>query len=152
MGSKMNANDGAGESQTNAAYANHHKFEKYNFTTPSSCDFCNGLLWGPRTGLKCNECGYNCHEKCKDNAPKACGKKFAGVPQERGVSGQDIRPVPRKSEPYDSNYSKQPSKKTLPFEEAAPWGQGRNANDKSSENSQIEYQGYLYKQVMYPNY
>ena len=152
MGSKMNANDGAGESQTNAAYANHHKFEKYNFTTPSSCDFCNGLLWGPRTGLKCNECGYNCHEKCKDNAPKACGKKFAGVPQERGVSGQDIRPVPRKSEPYDSNYSKQPSKKTLPFEEAAPWGQGRNANDKSSENSQIEYQGYLYKQVIYPNY
>jgi len=147
MGSKMNANDGAGESQTNAAYANHHKFEKYNFTTPSSCDFCNGLLWGPRTGLKCNECGYNCHEKCKDNAPKACGKKFAGVPQERGVSGQDIRPAPRKSEPYDSSYTKQPSKKTLPFEEAAPWGQGRNANDKSSENSQIEYQGYLYKQA-----
>jgi hypothetical protein len=29
-----------------------HRFEKYNYTAPASCDFCNGLVWGPRTGVR----------------------------------------------------------------------------------------------------
>merc|ERR1719273_2368954 len=91
MGCK-NANEGSADNQQNSGYVNYHKFEKYNFTTPSTCDFCSGLLWGPRTGIKCNDCGYNCHEKCKDNAPKACAKKFTGVPpHDKGISGSNIR-------------------------------------------------------------
>ena len=39
MGSKMNATEGSGDNQQNSGYANYHKFEKYNFTTPSTCDF-----------------------------------------------------------------------------------------------------------------
>ena len=33
-------------------YSHAHKFEKNNFTTPTSCDVCHSLLWGPRTGLR----------------------------------------------------------------------------------------------------
>ena len=50
-----------------------HRFEKYNYSTPTSCDMCGSLLWGPvRTGLKCADCGYNCHEKCREGVAKAC--------------------------------------------------------------------------------
>ena len=51
-------------------YSHAHKFEKINYTTPSQCDVCHGLLWGPRTGLRCYDCGYNVHERCREKAPK----------------------------------------------------------------------------------
>ena len=53
-------------------YSHSHKFEKHNYTTPTSCDVCHSLLWGPRTGLRCIDCGFNVHEKCRDKAPKSC--------------------------------------------------------------------------------
>ena len=33
-------------------YSHAHKFDKNNYTTPTSCDVCHSLLWGPRTGLR----------------------------------------------------------------------------------------------------
>ena len=33
-------------------YSHAHKFEKYNYSTPTSCNVCHSLLWGPRTGLR----------------------------------------------------------------------------------------------------
>ena len=153
MGSKSNANESAGDNQQNAAYANYHKFEKYNYTTPSTCDFCSGLLWGPRTGLKCNDCGYNCHEKCKDNAPKACAKKFGAVPQDKGAIGSKPRTSDvnlREPNPKDTKNPRLSTRSNIPPQEndaSFPWGTGRQPNDKSDENSQIVYQGYLYKQV-----
>jgi myotubularin-related protein 5/13 len=38
------------------AYAQPHRFEKFNYTTPTPtyCDVCNSLLWGiVRTGYRC---------------------------------------------------------------------------------------------------
>lgn len=32
---------------TNPPHSHPHRFEKYNFTTPTYCDFCSSLLWGP---------------------------------------------------------------------------------------------------------
>lgn len=45
------ATAGAG-SQGSAAtpqttYAHPHRFDRYNFTTPSYCDLCSNVLWGP---------------------------------------------------------------------------------------------------------
>lgn len=28
-------------------YSHPHRFERYNFTTPTYCDFCTNVLWGP---------------------------------------------------------------------------------------------------------
>lgn len=56
-------------------YSHPHRFEKHNFTTPTYCDFCTNVLWGPvKTGLRCIDCGYSCHEKCCENVPKTCTK------------------------------------------------------------------------------
>lgn len=56
-------------------YSHPHRFEKHNFTTPTYCDFCTNVLWGPvKTGFRCVDCGYSCHEKCRDNVPNTCTK------------------------------------------------------------------------------
>ncbi len=65
----------SGAADGSSAYGQSHRFEKYNYSTPTSCDVCNSLLWGPvRTGLKCADCGYNCHEKCRDGVARACSR------------------------------------------------------------------------------
>lgn len=39
------------------------------------CNECSRMMWGPaKTGLKCMDCGYVCHEKCLDSIPKICIK------------------------------------------------------------------------------
>ena len=55
-----------------SAYGVPHKYERYSYTTLTTCDFCNGLLWGPKTGVRCLECNYNCHQKCREYAPRTC--------------------------------------------------------------------------------
>ena len=50
---KMGASSGAGEGG-GAAYTHPHRFEKFNYTTPTYCDNCNSLLWGiVKTGYRC---------------------------------------------------------------------------------------------------
>ncbi|XP_046393982.1 myotubularin-related protein 13 isoform X2 [Ischnura elegans] len=71
---------GAAEAASSAAATAHvlshpHRFERYNYTTPTYCDLCTSLLWGPvKTGMRCMDCGYSCHEKCMENVPKNCTK------------------------------------------------------------------------------
>lgn len=52
-----------------------HRFEKYNFTALTYCDLCSSVLWGPvKTGMRCSDCGYCCHDKCVDRVQKSCPK------------------------------------------------------------------------------
>ncbi|XP_059150678.1 myotubularin-related protein 13-like isoform X2 [Physella acuta] len=52
-----------------------HRFEKHTYTTSTFCDYCSQMLWGfSKTGLKCCDCGYNCHDKCQAHVPKNCQK------------------------------------------------------------------------------
>lgn len=56
-------------------YSHPHRFERYTYTTPTYCDYCAHILWGlVRTGMRCVDCGYNCHEKCMESVPKNCTK------------------------------------------------------------------------------
>uniref|UniRef100_T1JDW2 Myotubularin-related protein 13 n=1 Tax=Strigamia maritima TaxID=126957 RepID=T1JDW2_STRMM len=56
-------------------YAHPHRFEKFNYTSPTYCDHCNKVLWGfVKTGMHCVDCGFNCHEKCLESVPKNCTK------------------------------------------------------------------------------
>lgn len=121
---------GGGGDTPQGCYSHPHRFEKYNNTTPSYCDHCTCLLWGPlkvrigemnpwntwvwirhvtlilrtatnkcirqidwythclhslQTGLRCVDCGYNCHEKCIESVPKNC-TRFKSAVRESGVS------------------------------------------------------------------
>lgn len=65
----------AGAAEMSHVYSHPHRFERYNYTTPTYCELCSNVLWGPvKTGLRCVDCGYSCHEKCAENVPKNCTK------------------------------------------------------------------------------
>jgi myotubularin-related protein 5/13 len=50
---KMGVSSGNAEGG-GAAYTHPHRFEKFNYTTPTYCDLCNSVLWGiVRTGYRC---------------------------------------------------------------------------------------------------
>lgn len=36
-----------GAAESSLVYSHPHRFEKYNYTTPTYCDLCANLLWGP---------------------------------------------------------------------------------------------------------
>ena len=114
-----------------AVYSHAHKFERNNYTTPTYCDVCHSLLWGPRTGLKCYDCGFNVHERCREKAPKTCTKFKAAIA--KAITTDDIEQLPvdvhRSSLDLDNDHFNFP----------------RNPDDNS--DSQIIMQGYLYKQV-----
>ena len=74
------AGSGVGMEVVAQVYSNPHRFDKYNYTTPTSCDYCSHILWGiVKTGMRCTDCGYNCHEKCIDHVPKHCSKYRTSV-------------------------------------------------------------------------
>ena len=37
-------------------------------------DYKRNLFYFSPLGLKCSECGYNCHDKCEKQAPWQCKK------------------------------------------------------------------------------
>jgi myotubularin-related protein 5/13 len=116
-------------------YSHAHKFDKNNYTTPTSCDVCHSLLWGPRTGLRCSDCGYNTHEKCRDKAPKTCTKFKAAVPRDSTTDNFEQLARDVENDQVRSN---------LEDDDMYHYGQFTRNVD---ENSQIIYQGYLFKQV-----
>jgi len=120
------------------SYTQPHRFEKYNYTTPTYCDLCNTVLWGiVRTGYRCQDCGLNCHEKCRENVPKAC-TKFKSVTRDPtsdnldqlhvGSGGGLVGKTAGQGGQQDSN---------LQYQFSLPTNQ--------DENSNIICQGYLYK-------
>ncbi|XP_048526749.1 myotubularin-related protein 13 isoform X3 [Dendroctonus ponderosae] len=83
-----------GAAEASLVYSHPHRFEKYNYTTPTHCDSCSNLLWGPvKTGMRCMDCGYSCHEKCSEGVPNNCTKYKAisdtSATQTMQVSGGD---------------------------------------------------------------
>ena len=124
------------------SYGHSHRFEKYNFSTPTYCEVCNSLLWGPvRAGLKCADCGYSCHEKCRDNVPKACAK-YKSVP--RDSTTENIEQLTRDFEAGAASRALRGGADT-PEDLYSQFEYGRQS--VSDENSQIICQGYLHKQA-----
>ncbi len=121
-----------------AVYTQTHKFEKNNYTAPTSCDVCGSLLWGPRTGMKCVDCGYNIHEKCREKAAKSCTTKFKTGNVPRDSTTEHLDQLAR------DPASNQPGRGGFMEEDDMYYGQFTRNID---ENSQITYQGYLFKQV-----
>ncbi|KJE97363.1 hypothetical protein, variant [Capsaspora owczarzaki ATCC 30864] len=50
-----------------------HRFGLYTYRAPTMCDHCGTVLWGlVRQGFKCNDCGYNTHERCLSQVLSTC--------------------------------------------------------------------------------
>ena len=82
--------------------------------------------------FRCADCGYNIHEKCRDKAPKTCTKFKPPMPRDSTSNNFD-----QLSHDYDKRLS---NSEHPPDDWHYP---SRNID----ENSQIIYQGYLFKQV-----
>ncbi|XP_023320914.1 myotubularin-related protein 13 isoform X8 [Eurytemora carolleeae] len=120
---KMGVSSGNAEGG-GAAYTHPHRFEKFNYTTPTYCDLCNSVLWGiVRTGYRCQDCGLNCHEKCRENVTKAC-TKYKSVQRDPTTENLDARLTGNQS---SGGYF--------------PYARG----ERQGESTNIIYQGYLYK-------
>ncbi|THD23789.1 Myotonin-protein kinase [Fasciola hepatica] len=50
-----------------------HKFTLTTFTDPTKCHACTSLMLGLRwQGVRCQDCGFQCHQRCRQTAPSAC--------------------------------------------------------------------------------
>ncbi|KAI8646398.1 integral peroxisomal membrane peroxin-domain-containing protein [Parasitella parasitica] len=68
-----------------------HTLEEANFSKPTYCDHCQGLLWGlVKQGLKCSGCGTVSHSNCQKELKPCTSTKLS-----------ENAPVHRKSD-YDS--------------------------------------------------
>ncbi|XP_068760421.1 myotubularin-related protein 13-like [Montipora capricornis] len=82
-----------------------HQFVPHTFMPPSHCDVCYQIIIGIlNKGMKCTECGYNCHDKCEKQAPWQCKKR--DLPEQPGsVMTKSTMSIP--SETDASNTKKQ---------------------------------------------
>jgi myotubularin-related protein 5/13 len=143
-------NDGSGSS-----FAQSHRFEKYNYPTTTVCDVCNSMLWGPVTpGIKCADCGYNCHRECRENVTKLCSVR-------KSVGAGGVSAFPRdsttenfeqlehdhsnNSDHYHAHYDNRPAIAPGLDDEEEDFYQHFSPGE--NENSQILIQDYLYKQA-----
>lgn len=131
MGSNLTSGGDGGDANT--AYSHAHRFEKNNYSTPTSCDLCNSLLWGPKTGMRCADCGYNTHEKCREYVPKTC-TKFKGAVT-RDTTTDNFEQMARD---HENNHPMTSTSEDMHYSQF---------NRNPDENSKIIYQGYLFKQA-----
>ncbi|VDP67262.1 unnamed protein product, partial [Echinostoma caproni] len=65
------------EPSSSSGQANHstsaHKFTLTTFTDPTKCHACTSLMLGLRwQGVRCQDCGFQCHQRCRQTAPNVC--------------------------------------------------------------------------------
>lgn len=54
-------------------YEKSHVFKVTTFHGPNWCDFCRNFMWGWRQqGVRCSDCGYQCHKGCSAHTMKDC--------------------------------------------------------------------------------
>ncbi|SPO38116.1 related to BZZ1 - Myo3/5p-Bee1p-Vrp1p actin assembly complex component [Pseudozyma flocculosa] len=72
----------------NQGEAKPHRFKPASFTIPTTCQYCNGTIWGiARQGCICKPCGYTVHAKCEMKVPAQC----KAAPSGSGASGTSYR-------------------------------------------------------------
>ncbi|KAI8885244.1 hypothetical protein K501DRAFT_246386 [Backusella circina FSU 941] len=65
-----------------------HTFEDCNFTRPTYCEECQGLLWGlVRQGTVCKDCGLICHHDCQVKTTKCTNNEQEEEQEEIIVEG-----------------------------------------------------------------
>ncbi|KAJ8023558.1 Myotubularin-related protein 13 [Holothuria leucospilota] len=91
-----------------------HRFEPHNFIKPQNCDYCQQMLYGVVKqgvkGMKCEECGYNAHDKCIPHVPKQCRRQgstrdqVVSQPSHQAASDKTEEEVPPEPEVHTGGY------------------------------------------------
>ncbi|XP_065829086.1 beta-chimaerin-like [Oscarella lobularis] len=56
-----------------SSYQKAHVFKVTTFHGAHWCDFCRNFMWGLRAqGVRCHDCGYQCHKTCSGFTDKDC--------------------------------------------------------------------------------
>ncbi|XP_078661870.1 myotubularin-related protein 13-like [Branchiostoma floridae x Branchiostoma belcheri] len=117
------------------AFTHPHRFEMASFPTPTYCDFCSQMLWGiAKQGLRCADCGYSCHERCREMVPKHCRRVRALA--DGGVGGSMVR--------LDSESDISKASSTSMVIQGPSDGTLYDQFSSASEEHSI-HEGYLYK-------
>ncbi|CAH1256560.1 SBF1 [Branchiostoma lanceolatum] len=117
------------------AFTHPHRFEMASFPTPTYCDFCSQMLWGiAKQGLRCADCGYSCHERCRELVPKHCRRVRALA--DGGVGGSMVR--------LDSEADVSKASSTSMVIQGPSDGTLYDQFSSASEEHSI-HEGYLYK-------
>lgn len=141
------------QAEPGGAYGSHphaaHRLEKHNYPTPTTCEVCSGLLWGPvMPGLRCADCGYNCHEKCVDTITRGCPARYKAAGAGPGSTTVSASGLPRDGTADNLQQLErdlaQPLSRLAP-QEADLYSQFSPST--ADESSQILRQGYLHKQA-----
>ena len=146
-----------GFNENGSSFAQSHRFDKFNYPTTTVCEVCNSMLWGPVTpGIKCSDCGYNCHEKCKDNISKPCSGRKSVISGFQRESATDHFEQLEQWHNYNSDRS---GTIATDSHHGAYHSGGRGSameddefsfdhfSPSTDENGQILVQDYLYKQA-----
>ena len=140
-------------------YGNSHPFEKHNFPAPSTCEVCGGILWGPVVyGLRCQDCGYSCHEKCRDSVTKICSSKHcsaagSGLPRDASTDYFGGAAFDQLRQGGDDRGSESQAERRRSQQQHSEDGhhhlysQFSPGFSSEESNSQIICQGYLNKQA-----
>jgi myotubularin-related protein 5/13 len=121
-----------------SAFANTHRFDRYSYSTPTSCDVCGSLLWGPvvRNGLRCADCNYNCHDRCREAVTRPCTKTRTAATASSASSSSAALGEAMEGLSVSTVAASVPGER----DRAA-------VMFPAEESSQIVCQGYLYKQA-----
>ncbi|KAJ1966569.1 Protein BZZ1 [Dispira parvispora] len=66
--------------------SNAHRFQSHTFAIPTTCDYCQGKIWGMGKNEKsCILCGYNVHKKCLLKVPIDCSGSVAALRRRRSL-------------------------------------------------------------------
>lgn len=69
-------------------YEKAHKFKIHTFKGLNWCELCANFLWGfTAQGVKCEDCGFQAHNKCSELVPAKCVPDLKKI---RGVFGIDL--------------------------------------------------------------
>lgn len=72
-------------------YEKPHKFKVHTFKGLNWCELCANFLWGfTAQGVKCEDCGFQAHNKCSELVPAKCVPDLKKL---RGVFGIDLTTV-----------------------------------------------------------
>ncbi|GAA53826.1 serine/threonine-protein kinase MRCK beta, partial [Clonorchis sinensis] len=64
-----------------------HDFTLDSFTGPTKCRVCTSLILGQRfQGVRCQNCGFSCHQRCRHSVPVGCPAPHISAPNP-GIDG-----------------------------------------------------------------